>query len=443
MLRAFRGEILHFIGDPAVVDKIAESYQYFEDGILLVESGKIKSVGSAESMLAKIAQDNISVAITEYPNSLILPGFIDSHVHYPQTDMIASYGEQLMSWLEQYTFPEESKFNDYSHALDVANFFLDQLLSAGTTTALVFGTVHTESVEAFFSAAQQRNLRMICGKVLMDQNCPDYLQDTAESGYQDSKMLIKKWHNVERLQYAITPRFAPTCSDNQLQRAGELLNEFDDVYLHTHLCENKQEIELVKKLFPNASGYLDVYHQHNLLGKRSVFAHGVHLTQQESSLLSSTQSAIAFCPTSNLFLGSGCFDLKNSEIHQINVGLGTDIGAGTSFSMLRTLNEAYKTQQLQGESLNPFKAFYLATLGGARALDLENKIGSFNLGNDADFIVLNYQATPIVKRRISYCKTLAERLFVLSMLGDERHIKATYIMGEIYKCTNNIQNEIS
>jgi guanine deaminase len=437
MLRAFRGEILHFINDPAITQTIEQSYQYFADGILLVESGKIKALGSTETILKQLADDNLTATIVEYPNSLIMPGFIDTHVHYPQTDMIASYGEQLMTWLEQYTFPEESKFSEYDHAFDVANFFLEQLIAAGTTTALVFGTVHSESVDAFFTAAQQRNLRMICGKVLMDQNCPENLQDTAESGYQDSKKLINKWHNVDRLHYAITPRFAPTCSDKQLHLAGKLLAEYDDVYLHTHLCENKQEIALVQQLFPQSDGYLDVYHQHQLLGKRSVFAHGVHLTEQESNLLATTDSAIAFCPTSNLFLGSGCFDLSKAEKHNINVGLGTDIGAGTSFSMLTTLNEAYKTQQLQGQSLNPFKAFYLATLGGAKALHLEDKIGSFVLNNDADFIVLDYQGTELMQRRISHCKTLAERLFVLSMLGDDRHIKATYIMGKKYSQMSN------
>lgn len=271
---------------------------------------------------------------------------------------------------------------------------------------------------------------MICGKVLMDQNCPDYLSDTAESGYADSKALIEKWHQVDRLQYAITPRFAPTCSKAQLDKAGELLAQYPDVYLHTHLCENKDEIAWVAELFPNSDGYLNVYDKSNLLGRRSVFAHGVHLHDKECKRLGETDSAIAFCPSSNLFLGSGLFNLKQAQAHDINVGFGSDIGAGTTFSMLSTLNEGYKTQQLRGDKLSPFQSFYLATLGGAIALDLEGTIGNFTQGAEADFIVLDYTATPLMARRMQHCKTLTEKLFILSMLGDERHVLATHIMGE-------------
>jgi guanine deaminase len=351
-------------------------------------------------------------------------------VHYPQTEMIASYGEQLLEWLENYTFPFERQFSDFEHGKKVAKFFLDQLLEAGTTTALVFGTVHKESVEAFFTIAQQKKLRMICGKVLMDTNCPDYLSDTAQSGYDDSKALIEKWHNTDRLQYAITPRFAPTCSRDQLDKAGQLLAENPSVYLHTHLSENKTEVAWVKDLFPDNEGYLDVYDQSQLLGRRSVFAHGVHLHDSECQRLGETDSAIAFCPSSNLFLGSGLFNLKQAQKYDINLGLGSDIGAGTTFSMLSTINEGYKTQQLRGNPLSPFKSFYLATLGGAIALDLEGTIGNFTKGAEADFIVLDYHATPLMERRMQHCKNLSEKLFILSMLGDERHVKATHIMGE-------------
>ncbi len=425
MLKVFRGEILHFVADPEKVP-LAQSFEYYSDGVLVVEDGLVKQVGAAEDLLA----DYADITVKHYTQGLIMPGFVDTHIHYPQTEMIASYGEQLLEWLENYTFPEERKFADENHAKEVAEFFLTQLLAAGTTTALVFGTVHKESVDAFFTIAQQKRLRMICGKVLMDRNCPDYLMDTPDTGYQDSKMLIEKWHNQDRLHYAVTPRFAPTSSREQLNKAGDLLKEYPDVYMHTHLCENHKEIEWVQALFPESKNYLDVYDQSELLGRRSVFAHGVHLKNHECQRLSATDSAIAFCPTSNLFLGSGLFNLNQAKEHDINIGLGTDIGAGTSFSMLSTMNEAYKTQQLRGEKLTPYQSFYLATLGGAVALDLEDKIGSFKQGNEADFIVLDYQATPLMARRMKHCKNLTEKLFVLSMLGDERHVKATYIMGE-------------
>ena len=426
MLRAYRGEILHFLADPAKV-ALEDSYQYFEDGLLVINDGYVEQVGNADSLLETLPGN---VKITHYQEGLIMPGFIDTHVHYPQTEMIASYGEQLLEWLENYTFPAERQFSDEAHGRKVAEFFLSQLLEAGTTTALVFGTVHKESVDAFFTIAQQKKLRMICGKVLMDQNCPDYLSDTAETGYTDSKALIEKWHGVDRLQYAITPRFAPTCSKQQLNKAGELLNEYPSVYLHTHLSENKDEIAWVKELFPDSDGYLDVYDQSKLLGRRSVFAHGVHLHDHECQRLGETNSAIAFCPSSNLFLGSGLFNLQQAQKYDVNVGFGSDIGAGTTFSMLSTLNEGYKTQQLRNEKLSPFQSFYLATLGGAIALDLQGTIGNFVKGAEADFIVLDYHATPLMERRMQHCKTLTEKLFILSMLGDERHVKATHIMGE-------------
>lgn len=433
MLKAYRGELLHFLADPSKVNE-QDSYQYFEDGLLIIKDGLVAQIGSYEDLITTL---DVSVDIIYYENGLIMPGFIDTHVHYPQTEMIASYGEQLLEWLENYTFPFEDKFSDIAHGKRVAEFFLSQLLDTGTTTALVFGTVHKESVDAFFTVAQQKKLRMICGKVLMDQNCPDYLSDTAQSGYEDSKALIEKWHKVDRLQYAITPRFAPTCSREQLDLAGKLLDENPSVYLHTHLSENKAEISWVKELFPKSKNYLDVYDKSKLLGRRSVFAHGVHLHDSECQRLSESHSAIAFCPSSNLFLGSGLFNLTQAIQFDVNVGLGTDVGAGTSFSMLRTMNEGYKTQQLRNDKLSPFQSFYLATLGGAISLDLEGVIGNFTLGAEADFIVLDYHGTPLMERRIKHCHTISEKLFVLSMLGDERHVKATYIMGDMFKSSQH------
>ncbi len=424
-VKAYRAAILHSIADPAVVG-VEQSYEYFEDGLLVIDNGRVANVGHAADMLPSLK----GVEITEYRDALITPGFIDTHIHYPQTGMIASYGEQLLDWLNTYTFPTEQQFTDKAHAADVAGIFLKELLRNGTTTALVFGTVHKQSVDAFFEAAEALNLRMIAGKVLMDRNAPDYLTDTAESGYADSKELIERWHGRGRLHYAVTPRFAPTSTPEQLTLAGKLLGEYPDLYMHTHLSENRKEIEWVKALFPERKGYLDVYDHYKLIGARSVFAHGVHLCDDECKRLAETGSAVAFCPTSNLFLGSGLFDLNKLEEHGVRVGLGTDVGAGTSFSQLQSLNEAYKVMQLQGKKLDPFKSLYLATLGGANALYLDDKLGNFESGKDADFVVLDYNATPLISYRMQQAKSLDEKLFALTMLGDDRAIKETFAAGQ-------------
>ncbi|UTH38387.1 guanine deaminase [Pseudomonas sp. KHPS1] len=422
--KAYRAAILHSLADPAAVG-VEQSYEYFEDGILLIENGKVAQVGPAAELLPKLA----GVEIQHYRDALITPGFIDTHIHYPQTGMIASYGEQLLDWLNTYTFPTERQFEDKAHASDVAAIFLKELLRNGTTTALVFGTVHPQSVDAFFEQADKLNLRMIAGKVLMDRNAPDYLTDTAESGYVESKTLIERWHGKGRLHYAVTPRFAPTSTPEQLELAGKLLGEYPDLYMHTHLSENRKEIEWVKELFPERKGYLDVYDHHKLIGPRAVFAHGVHLCDDECKRLAETGSAVAFCPTSNLFLGSGLFDLNKLEAHGVRVGLGTDVGAGTSFSQLQSLNEAYKIMQLQGKKLDPFKSLYLATLGGANALYLDDKLGNFLPGKDADFLVLDYDATPLMSYRMQQARSLEERLFALTMLGDDRAVKETFAAG--------------
>ena len=423
-IKAYRAAILHSLADPAVVG-VEQSYEYFEDGILLIENGKVAQVGAAAELLPKLA----GVDVQHYRDALITPGFIDTHIHYPQTGMIASYGEQLLDWLNTYTFPTERQFEDKAHASDVAAIFLKELLRNGTTTALVFGSVHPQSVDAFFEQADKLNLRMIAGKVLMDRNAPDYLTDTAETGYAESKALIERWHGKGRLHYAVTPRFAPTSTPEQLELAGKLLGEYSDLYMHTHLSENRKEIEWVKELFPERKGYLDVYDHHKLIGPRAVFAHGVHLCDDECKRLAETGSAVAFCPTSNLFLGSGLFDLNKLEDHGVRVGLGTDVGAGTSFSQLQSLNEAYKVMQLQGKKLDPFKSLYLATLGGANALYLDDKLGNFLPGKDADFLVLDYNATPLISYRMQQAKSLEERLFALTMLGDDRAVKETFAAG--------------
>lgn len=425
-LKAWRAAIIHCIADPKEVG-IKVAYEYFEDGLLVVEDDKIHALGDANTLLADLPND---LVVEHYPDAIITPGFIDTHIHYPQTDMIGSYGEQLLTWLNTYTFPEESKFSDKAHARDVADRFLKELLRNGTTTALVFGTVHKVSVDAFFEASEVHNLRMICGKVMMDRNAPDYLTDTPESSYQESKELIDTWHNKGRLHYAITPRFAPTSSDEQLQLAGKLLSEYDDVYLHTHLSENKDECAWVQELFPDSKNYLDVYDQHKLLSERSVFAHGIHLCDSEYHRLHETGSAISFCPTSNLFIGSGLFKLNKAEEHKVNVGLGTDVGGGTSFSLLQTMNEAYKVIQLQNENLSPIKSLYLATLGGAKALRLEDKIGNLAVGTEADFLILDTKGTPLLESRLALSKNIEESLFVLMTIGDDRAIQATYSAGK-------------
>lgn len=424
---AYRSAIIQIIADPKDVG-IEQAYRYFEDGLLVVENGRIIDVGDH---METIAKHNGDMKMINYQDKIITAGFVDTHIHYPQTGMIASYGEQLLDWLENYTFPEEERFKDPEYAAKVAKIFLDELASNGTTTALVFGTVHKQSVDVFFQEAKRRDLRMICGKVLMDRNAPEYLTDTPESGYQDSKDLIEKWHGNGRLSYAVTPRFAPTSSPEQLATVGQLLKEYPSVYMHTHLSENKQEIEWVKSLFPEREGYLDVYDHYGLLHQRSVFAHGVHLSDCECQRLSDTGSAIAFCPTSNLFLGSGLFDLTRLEEYGVRVGMGTDVGAGTSFSLMQTMSEAYKVMQLQQQKLHPVKSLYQATLGGAKALYLDDKIGSLEVGKEADFVVLEPNTTTLMKFRMQQAKTLEEKLFVLMSLGDDRTVHATYINGNL------------
>ena len=424
--KAYRAGVVHSIGDPDKVG-LENSFEYYADGAIVVENGIIQAIGNAQDILAKESAD---IEVVSYENKLITSGFIDTHVHYPQTGMIASYGEQLLDWLNNYTFPAEGKFEDVAHAEKVTKIFLDELESNGTTTALVFGTVHKESVDAFFTEAEKRKLRIICGKVMMDRNAPDFLTDTPESSYEDSKELIERWHNKGRLHYAVTPRFAPTSTPEQLEAAARLLKEYPDLYMHTHLSENLKEIEWVKELFPERANYLDVYDHHNLLSERSVFAHGIHLCDSECERLAETGSAVAFCPTSNLFLGSGLLDLPRLEKFGVNVGMGTDVGAGTCFSLLSTMNEAYKVMQLQGQALSPFKSLYLATLGGASALRLDDKIGNLEVGKEADFVVMDLAATPLLKFRMDNSTSLEETLFALMLMGDDRVVCETYVYGE-------------
>ncbi len=430
-LKAIRSAILDFVADPFYVPE-SESVRYIPDGLLVIENGTVKELGKYEQLKEKYAE----IAIASYLDQLILPGFIDLHIHFPQTEMIAAYGEQLLQWLEKFTFPVERKFRDKAYCDQIAPIFIDQLLRNGTTTALVLAAVFPESVEALFEESDRRNMRMIAGKVMMDRNAPDFLRDTAKSSYDESKALIEKWHKKGRSLYAVTPRFAPTSTAEQLAYAGKLLEEFPDTYLHTHLSENVNEVAWVKELFPDSKGYVDAYDRFGLVGERSIFAHCVQLTESEFERLAEAKSAIAFCPTSNTFLGSGLFNLERATSAQMKVGLATDVGGGTSFSMFQTASDAYKVAQLRQQKLSPFQAMFLATLGGARALCLDDKIGNFEVGKEADFIVIDPRSTPIMALRNSAetpttLEALSDRLFSLMIMGDDRAIQATYILGEL------------
>ncbi|MEL6778959.1 MAG: guanine deaminase [Cyanobacteria bacterium J06597_16] len=449
-LTAVRGSLLQLTQDPFHYP-VETCLSYIADGLLVVADGRILAVGPYRELIEQYS----NLPVTHYPDKLIVPGFIDTHLHFPQTEMIAAYGEQLLTWLERYTFPTEQQFSQYDYARTVADHFLLELLRHGTTTALVFTTVYAQSTEAFFEAAQAKNLRMIAGKVLMDRHAPSALLDTPETAYTQSKQLIEKWHRRDRLLYAVTPRFAITSTPAQLAVAGQLLNEFPDVYLHTHLAENADEIRWTAELFPEARSYLEVYKQAGLVGDRSVFAHGIHLNSSDYQTLHEGGCAIAHCPTSNLFLGSGLFPLHLAKQARVKVGLGTDIGAGTSFSMLTTGGEAYKVAQLQQQTLTPFQALYLATLGGAQALSLDDKLGNFRPGKEADFIVLDPLATTTLTFRNqgkleilgnitsdkaanedqpltpSHIDQLQSLLFSLLILGDDRTVLATYIAGSL------------
>ncbi len=423
--RAHRGAILHFRSDPGVHDDPA-SFEYLEDGLLVTQDGRVAALGAAAELLPGLPAD---MDVIHHEAGLLMPGFVDTHIHYPQTDVIGSGGRQLLEWLEDYTFPAERQFADAEHAREVARFFLSELVRNGTTTAMVFCTVHRASVEAFFAAAAEQRMRMVAGKVLMDRNCPEYLRDSAAGGANDSRELLEKWHGRERLSYAITPRFAATSSEEQLQSAGWLAQQFPDALIQTHLAENLEEVDWVRRLFPSARSYLDVYDGYGLLRDRAVYAHCIHIDDIDRARMAQSGATAAFCPSSNFHLGSGLFDMAAADAAGMRFSLATDVGAGSSFSMLRTLGDAYRVAQLSRQHLSPLRAFYLATLGGARALGLDHKIGRFAAGAEADFIVLDLRATPLLARRTGQARTLAEKLLILMSLGDERTVSRTYILG--------------
>ncbi|MFT3930471.1 MAG: guanine deaminase [Spongiibacteraceae bacterium] len=422
------GQTISFSGDP-FLQSARDCFDYCRSGAILIEGGKITAAGEA-CEIKKLA--HADVTIEDFGDAIISAGFIDTHVHYPQTQMVASYGEQLLQWLEKYTFIVEQQFAEKTHAERIAEFFLRELLRNGTTTAAVYCTVHPQSVDAFFEQSHKLNTLMIAGKVLMDRNAPAALLDTPERAYEESKTLIERWHNHGRQRYCITPRFAGTSSPAQLDIAAQLWRESPGTYLQTHMSENLAEVAWMRELFPTHKNYLDIYASHNLLGPRSIYAHCIHVDENDFCAFHQHGATIAHCPTSNLFLGSGLFNLKSAKnpTRPVRVGLGSDIGAGTSFSQLQSLNEAYKIAQLRSEKLDPIRAFYLATRGGAEALYLDDRIGSLTAGNDADLVVLNPHATPLLKLRSEQADSIEDLLFALMMLGDDRAVLATYVAGE-------------
>lgn len=430
-LRIFRGEVFSFTASP--LDS-TDAFCFFEDGALVVKNGKIVQAGPFKELI-KLYPDCL---LSDYSGKLIMPGFIDSHIHYPQTEIIGMYGKQLLDWLNEYTFPAEADFFSPEFADRMAYAFLKELFRNGTTTCMAYATVHPSSVDALFTAANTYNMCMITGKVLMNRNAPQNLTDTVESGEAESRDLIEKWHKKGRNRYVITPRFAITSTMDQLKSAGRLHNEYPDTYIQTHLSENRDEIDSTLSLSPDCRDYLEVYERAGIVTDRSVFGHCVHLSEFECRRLAMAGSIIAHCPTSNLFLGSGLFNMRQVNNLKTKTVLATDVGAGTSFSLLKTMGEAYKVQQLNGYSMSVWESLYKCTLGAAKALKLDDEIGNFEKEKFADFIIIDYTTTSSQQIRKEYLErngkwNLESKLFGLQTLGDDRNIVETYIAGNQIK----------
>ena len=426
-----RGRLLTFLRAPEGVGDHA-AYRYEEDGALIVRDGRIAAIGD----FASLSQgEGRGLEVVDHRPHLILPGFIDPHAHMPQMQIIASFGAELLDWLNNYTFPEETRFSDPVHAARIARRFLDELIRNGTTTVAAYCSVHPESAEALFSEALARDMLVLAGKVMMDRNAPDGLRDTPQSSYDETKALIARWQGKGRLYYAITPRFAITSSPEQMEMAGALMREHPDLHMQTHLSENRAEIELAQNLYPEARDYADIYARYGLLGGKSLFGHCIHLSEREADALSETGSVAVFCPTSNLFLGSGLFDWQRYRRRDkpLRVAAATDVGGGTNYSMLRTMDEGYKIIALQGEKIDPLSSFWQITRGNAEALSLGHRIGTLEPGSDADLVVLDSAATPNMKLRMERIETLAEELFMLQTLGDDRAVAETYVAGKALK----------
>ena len=426
-LGAIRGTLIFCRDDPFLADP-GTAFVHEPDGLVICRNGIIEAVGSYGALRSELPP-NANVA--DYSGCLIAPGFIDTHIHYVQTGIIGAQGHQLLDWLNDYTFVAEQAFADPAVAQETARVFCDELVRQGTTTALVFCSVHAGSVDALFAEAERHNLRLIAGKVLMDRNAPAALTDTARSGYDQSKALIDRWHGRGRCLYAVTPRYAGSSTPEQLELAGALWREHPGTFMQTHIAEQHDEIAWVMKLFPQRRDYLDIYAHYGLIGRRAVLAHGVHLDESEFERCHASGTALAHCPTSNLFLGSGLFPLRAARDPRrpVHVGLGTDIGAGTSFSLLATMGEAYKVAQLRNRPIDAVEAFFLSTLGGARALALEDRVGTLAPGHEADMVVLDPNATPLLAFRNRRTRSIAETLAVLMTLGDDRAVRATYVAG--------------
>ncbi|POX39349.1 guanine deaminase [Streptomyces sp. Ru73] len=426
---AVRGPLVRFLDDPFRTGS-AEAFRYTPDALLLCADGRITAAGEYAALRHRLPP---GVTPDHYPDHVIVPGFVDTHVHGVQTDVMAAFGADLTSWLEERAFPEEERFADDRYARAAAAVFCDQLLRHGTTTALVFGSVHPGSADALFEAAARRDLRIACGKVLMDRNAPDALRDTAQRGYEESRALLDRWHGKGRAQYAVTPRFAPSSTPEQLEAAAALWREHPGTLLHTHVSETPDEVAWARSLFPERAGYLDVYDHYGLLGPGAVLAHGVHLSPAERDRCAATGTALAHCPGSNLALGSGLFPLRETAggPRPVTTGLGTDVGAGPTFSMLSTLYAAYQVAAVCGAPVDIVQAYYLATRGGAAALGLADTVGSLVPGQEADFAVLDPRATPLLARRAARAEDIEELLFVLAALGDDRTVRATYAAGRL------------
>jgi guanine deaminase len=426
-VKVYRGRVFTPVGDPFApgVD-VASSYRTWERGFIAVDGeGRIAAIGDA----ADAPADGETIDLGA--NALISPGFVDTHLHAPQLEMIGSYGGDLLEWLNRYTFPTEAKFADPRHATKIAQAFFDELLRNGTLTALVFSTIHAEATDIFFAEAERRGFRGIIGKTMMDRNAPEFLLDRgARVAHDESRALLKKWHKRGLLRYAIAPRFAPTSTPELLEAAGDLKREFPDAWVHTHISENTREVHWVHELFPEAE-YADVYDRYGLLDDRTVLAHGVYLSDEELDLLATRGARISHCPNSNLFLGSGLFKLHHTMSAGVVVGLGTDIGAGTTPSLFTTMADAYKVQQVQHVSLSPFQLWYLATLGGARALSLHGETGSLEIGKSADFLVLDLAATPLLALRTERASSIEDLLAGLIFVGDDRAVRQAYVAGRL------------
>lgn len=422
-----RGRVLSFKRRPQAAGD-AGAYSYLEDGVIVIDAGRVTEVVDAGEM-GRVTVEG--VVLHDFSGKLILPGFIDTHIHFPQTQVIASYGEQLLEWLTRYTFPAESRYGDPAFAAVQARFFLDELLRNGTTTAVCYGSVHKGSAEALLAESERRGTAMFVGKTAMDRNAPPEVLDSAQSAHDDTAALIADWHGRGRQKVVITPRFAITSTPEQLEALGSLARVHPDCLVQTHLSENLEEIATVRRLFPERTDYLDVYDHYGLVGSRSLMGHAIHLTPREVARMSESGAIAVFCPTSNLFIGSGLFDYKGLEggPHPVRLALATDIGGGTSYSMLATAAEAYKVMQLQGQKLSALEAFHLMTRGNAEALG-EPDIGRIAPGAHADLVVLDSAATPSMAHRLAAGNcSLEEELFVLMTLGSDRNIREVFVGG--------------